>query len=86
MKLSESQFFVIEKMQQGWELGKTKYTSLNGSHCWLQKGYLGCGGETIKVSVTTFNSLVKKELIIKDEFPSKRYLLTDLGKSIKREL
>ena len=75
-KLSSLQQLVIDKMNDGWELGSTVgYRSYSGS-CWLQKGKLGYGGETIRTSHATLNSLLRRKLIKHIYgFPTSKYIL-----------
>ena len=70
-KLSKVQQGVIDKMNNGWELG---CYSMGG--CALQKGGLGYGGETERVSRATVSSLYRKRCILQiDGFPCNHYVL-----------
>jgi len=76
MKLSKLQQLVIDKMNDGWELGSSaSYRGSSGS-CWLQKGKLGHGGESINVNRATLYSLLKRKLIKHIYgFPTSKYIL-----------
>ena len=58
--LSKAQQNVIEKMREGWELGSSHAW---GMHCWLQRGGIGCGGESQEFAPSTLNVLFTKGLI-----------------------
>jgi len=70
MKLSPEQENVLLLMRQGWELGQ----SIGG--CWMQKGKLGHGGSSRKVSYATVRALAKQGLITKQwGFPASQWVL-----------
>lgn len=72
MKLSESQQLVIDKMNEGWELGYDNYSFTT----WLQKNGIGRGGETIDIRNATLFALYKKGLIQEHyNFPISKYTL-----------
>jgi len=74
MKLSKLQQEVIDLMNNGWELGRD--VTYNG-RCWMQKGGLGCGGNTKKVGHNTVHALYRKGLIEEHyRFPTAKYTLT----------
>ena len=77
VRLSKTQEEVVKLMRLGWELG----VSSSFDHtAWLQKGGVGKGGPTKKVSGATVHALWKKKIIevVKHEFPTTRYrLITD---------
>ena len=75
MKLTAAQTRVVELMEQGWELGED-VSSFSG-HAWLQKGGLGHGGSSEKVSRATVHALVSKKVIITSHmrFPTRTYVL-----------
>ncbi len=58
--LSPAQQHVIDRMEQGWELGMSR--GFNPS-CWLQKNGIGRGGETEHIRSTTLDALFKKGLV-----------------------
>lgn len=60
IKLSELQQDIINKMANGWELGRA--VTLDGRY-WLQKGKLCEGGEVVYVNKRTAYALYKKGLI-----------------------
>ena len=80
MKLSKTQQEVINKMKDGWELGRTTM-GLYSPRCWLQKGGLGKGGPTIDVSWATVKALHFHHQLISqiEDFPTIRYKLTQKG-------
>jgi len=81
MKVSKVQLDILQKMNEGWELGMGR--GYNPSH-WLQKNGLGRGGDTQNVKDNSFSSLYKKELIKSTgyNYPSERWELTEKGKAL----
>ena len=81
MKLSKAQKEIVGLMKDGWELGHSQ-----GMHprAWIQKGGVGRGGDTMKMSMSTFHVLLDKNLVELSlkSFPTSKYNLTELGKSI----
>jgi len=70
-KITKIQQDVLDKVNDGWELG-----CYFNSGCNLQKGGLGKGGKTEKVSHATVTSLVQKHFIKGVYgFPAIRYIL-----------
>lgn len=65
---------VQAKMREGWHLGLS-----GGLHpyAWLQKGELGCGGESIDVHLSTFNAMVNQGVIkqLRYTFPTTEWVL-----------
>lgn len=82
MKLSKTQAEAVRLMRAGWELGTV---SGIGGRAWLQKGGCGKGGESKKISMTTFGSMWRKGLIEHHEFryPTQTYRLTTAGQCLK---
>lgn len=80
--LSAKQKEVIKLMREGWELGASKALTRRK---WLQKDGIGKGGETKDVHTATFDKLYFSNLIYAPDysFPSQKYLLTELGKTIQ---
>ena len=78
-KLSLLQQHVIDRLQEGWELGQSMTT---GGHCWMQRGGLGKGGTAENVLNSTLYALVRRNLIevVERQFPTRRYALTSKGK------
>ena len=75
-KLSSLQQLVIDKMNNGWELGSSAGLGSYSGSCWLQYGKLGYGGESIRVSHTTLDSLLRRKLIKQIYgFPTSRYII-----------
>ena len=61
LKLSKTQETIVALMNDGWALG------LDGTmigRAWMQKGGLGCGGETRTVSLATFYALRDRGVIL----------------------
>ena len=77
-KLTTTQQFVIDRMNSGYELGYDVFCD----RCWLQFGKCGHGGESIPVSKTTLNSLLKREFVTVSSarFPLTTYCLTSKTK------
>ena len=73
-KLTPIQQEVIDLINQGWELGSS--ITLDG-RCWIQKGGLGRGGESKKVSSSTVRTLEYLGYIERGEkhFPTLHYRL-----------
>jgi hypothetical protein len=85
MKLSVRQKEAIQYMRDGYELG---YSSGYWSSVWLQLGGCGRGGQTQKITMSTFSALDDRGLV--EEIPNQpplsrptRYRLTELGKTIQ---
>jgi len=75
-KLTKVQQDVLDKMNDGWELG-----CYINSGCNLQKGGLGRGGQTQRVSHATVTSLYQKHLIRQIYgFPAVHYVLIEAEK------
>ena len=81
MKLSSTQRDILQLMSSGWELGEDMGAN---SHAWIQKGGLGRGGETKNVNSNTLYALWRGNYIetAKEMFPTRRFKLTEKGKSI----
>lgn len=75
-KLSKVQVEVLEKMANGWKLGRS--ASIINSRAWLQNGGCGRGGESLKVSSATLKALMNAGLIVRDTFkyPTQTYSLS----------
>jgi len=75
MKLTAAQTRVVELMEQGWELGESVSISFGGA--WLQKGGVGYGGSSEKVSRATVHALVSKKVIVCTDhsFPTRTYVI-----------
>ena len=73
-KLSQRQQEVLDLMNAGWELGLD--IAFHGQP-WLQKGGLGRGGDSKRISHATLFALHKRGLIkiAKREFPLETYRL-----------
>lgn len=81
IKLSPTQIDIIQKMRDGWELGRNcGYRS----SVWMQKNGIGRGGESKDLSISTFQILWEKKIItvIRIGYSTTVYALTDLGKTI----
>ena len=65
-KLSKAQQDVIDKMRDGWQLGRNTSISY-ATPCWIQEGGIGYGGKTQNVSRSTFRALWNKGLIKRDK-------------------
>ena len=73
MKLPKTQIDILDKMDNGWELGLA--TGYKGSRAWLQKGGLGYGGDSQKVHRNTLFSLEAKGLIKRIYgFPTSKFI------------
>jgi hypothetical protein len=85
MKLSKTQLEVLRLMNEGWELGRTSSSFSGERQWWMQKGELGCGGETKSLNARTCWKLYDLGLIEKPnpnlEFPTEHWRLTDKGKT-----
>ncbi len=81
MKLSKTQKEVIQLMREGWQAGWTVGIKPRTR---IQNGGIGKGGESKTLNSNTFFSLIDKKLIEQtgERYPSKKYDLTELGKSI----
>jgi hypothetical protein len=80
VKLSPIQKEVVDKLRNGWELGRA--TSGRGYHrVWMQTPGLGRGGESETIPTGTFFALYRKGVIeyVDDSGPgrSRRYALTE---------
>ena len=73
MGLSKVQQKVLDLLHNDWELG---VSHAFGQRCWLQKGKIGEGGESIDISHATLGVLFDKGLI---ERRGKRYNITIFG-------
>jgi hypothetical protein len=81
-KPTKVQQAVLDKMAQGWQLGKSN-SDIDG-RAWLQRDGCGYGGPTMKVNLATFNALRNAGLIVKDifKYPTQTYRLnTDAAMS-----
>lgn len=78
MKLTKAQERVVSRMKDGWELG---WSSTMEGRVWLQKGGVGRGGESEKVSTATAHALLKAGVIVCDKrgFPTSKYRLSTSG-------
>ena len=76
-KLTKAQQDVIDKMKNGWELGRNT-SFFSASPCWIQEGGIGYGGKSQNVSLSTFMVLWNMELIESNSssFPTETYHLT----------
>lgn len=74
MKPTKAQRQVIDLLEAGWELG---WSLTMGGRVWLQKGGVGCGGETLTVRASTANALLKEGILVceKRDFPTSKYRL-----------
>ena len=85
-KLTARQFDVIEKMQNGWELG---FDEAVWGFASIQKGLIGHGGESKRIFVGTFRQLHRKGLITRKNPNITEvygvYILTQKGKEWKNE-
>lgn len=66
-KLTKSQKTIVDLMLAGWQLGvyKNGLTEDGSLRCRLQKGGVGRGGETQKVSTATFRAMKKLEMFVR---------------------
>lgn len=66
-KLTKSQKAIVDLMLAGWQLGvyKNGLTEDTGLRYRLQKGGVGRGGETQKVSTATFRVMQKLEMFVR---------------------
>lgn len=83
-KLSATQIWVLELMQDGYELGQS---SGFGKRVWLQKGGCGKGGDVKNISSSTLHAMINLKLINakpgQGAFPNPRiYQLTEGAKAI----
>jgi hypothetical protein len=85
VKLSQTMADVLAAMAAGWELGKN--ATMDG-RAWLQKLGVGRGGPTRDIRITTWSALLNRGFIkhTKGRFPTKHYVITDLGASVAAEL
>jgi hypothetical protein len=65
MKLSKTQQEIVDRLNNGWELGAMSDMS---GRCWIQKPGLGRGGESHNVSSATIHALVKKGVLVYGEY------------------
>lgn len=73
MQLSSKQQLIVDRLNDGWELGVDQ---TKGGGVWMQKGGLGQGGESDhRISYATFHVLLAKGLIVltKRGFPTNHY-------------
>jgi len=86
MKLSPKLIEILQLMNGGWELG------FDSHQCkwWVQKGKLGCGGDTIHPHGRIKISRLREEGLIandgKHHFPTTPYFLTEKGKQYVKDL
>lgn len=76
VKLSKAQQLVVDRMNDGWSLGKD--SGLRG-RAWMQHGGLGRGGKSADVHISTFYVLCKLGAIKSPayHFPTTEYVLTE---------
>ena len=81
MKATKTQLDILQKMNDGWELGY--YQGLVAS-CNLKEGGIGRGGQSQQVKTNTFFALWMKGLIVISKYgPSTdKYSLTEKGKAL----
>lgn len=77
-KLSPAQLRVVNRMREGWELGRLHES------IWLQKGGCGYGGPSERVNRNTFDALYNAGVIVavpnQSPFHYPRiYILTEKG-------
>ena len=72
--LSAAQQYVIDRMNDGWELGADR--TMHG-RCWIQKGGIGHGGEAETISISTFQALQQRGIVRSKghDFPTERFEL-----------
>jgi hypothetical protein len=77
MKLSKAQQEIVDKMREGWALGKSSAWGKNS--CWIQNGGPGKGGETRHISISTLKCLLESGAIeqIEHRYPTAIYQLTE---------
>lgn len=80
-RISAAQRHVMQRMNEGWELGASSYAD---QRIWLQQGGIGCGGAVENVSRATFRALWMRNLIAHKSGESpyaspRRYVLTGAG-------
>tara|TARA_Y100000310_G_C20686245_1_gene819215 strand:- start:1215 stop:1466 length:252 start_codon:yes stop_codon:yes gene_type:complete len=75
-KLSRAQQHVLDRMKDGWELGRS--STFEGG-AWLQKDGLGRGGQTETVNSATLIVLWRNGLIVPvgSHFPTQKYTLKE---------
>lgn len=83
MKISIKQKEVIKLMLLGWNLAYNNDLQNLNERCWITKDRIGFGGETINVNLNTFNSLIKRGLIIeKYRFPVSEFVVAESVKTL----
>ncbi len=84
MKVSKVQLDILQKMNDGWELGF--YQGFNAS-CRLQEGGIGRGGKVQTVNTNTYYSLRREGLIVisKEDYPTDKYAIGEKGKALVLE-
>lgn len=84
-KFTEAQAEVIKLMRQHWQLGVS--LDMSGRK-WIQKDGIGRGGETKKVTSSTFNAINDAGLLecVDNDFPTKKYILNELGKTCEIQI
>lgn len=83
-KFTKSQAEVILLMREFWQLG----VNLAGGGVRIQKDGIGRGGETKKVSSSTFHTLIDAGLLecVDEDFPTKKYILSELGRTCEIQI
>lgn len=73
-RMSKSQIAILDKMRDGWCLGRG-VSSINKG-CWLQQGGLGKGGTTERVLAVSVDALERAGRIVRGQgYPTVEYSL-----------
>lgn len=72
MKLTKPQQRVVDRMREGWPLGRSS------GRWWLQRDGVGCGGPTEEVNANTAHALYVRGVIRKsrDYYPLQEWRLS----------